>query len=303
MPWLGKDPHGNMRDLSRLRTIVEETFSSAALISWLDAPKEEKKELTLRLLQVLLDPRVKKQPQGQSLPRLDGISIPSELAQNPQMTICLVVSQLVREKPPAVPEGTWQMLQLGSEWRHGQPGYEAIDDPGKLFNFLAQYSRAVTSLKEVHDFLSLQTLGGRALTDVASAGSTTPSAKSTRHSLGQDDRKKIVGLEKQGVACQSLVATARHRPAHQSRVTVVAVWVMPERTVNSELIFMPTRIQPLPGWIPNLPTVRCNLQQASCAQGPKWESVRWSWLSCGVSVFGEQQAAHLREQNTHKTDR
>eukprot|EP01040_Poterioochromonas_malhamensis_P018087 gene18087-21009_t len=101
--WLTNDAAVNMRQLSRLRNTIDDAFGGATKATWLDAPKEKKREWTIRLLQILLDPRVKKPPNGQSLPRLESVAIPPDLTQSPQMTLCLLTGEVIREKTPLRP--------------------------------------------------------------------------------------------------------------------------------------------------------------------------------------------------------
>lgn len=120
---------------------------------------------------------MKKPPNEQSLPRLEAVAIPPDLTQSPQMTLCLLSGELIGEKAPSVPDNMWKILGLGTEWRHGRENYVAIYDPGNLFNFLAQYSRAAASLQETHAFCNLQKLERRPLSSNSLTSGVSSMAK------------------------------------------------------------------------------------------------------------------------------
>lgn len=133
-------------------------FTGAATkAAWLTALEDKKKELTLRLLQILLDPRVSQKPVvGQALPRLESNAISADLVRNPQMVLCLLIADLIRGRPPAVLRNSWRTLALGDEWRPGESNRVVINEPGTLLNFLSQYSSSVASRRAVYDFLNLR---------------------------------------------------------------------------------------------------------------------------------------------------
>jgi len=144
--WMTRTPNENHTEISNCRAAVMEGLA-ATLPQWSAASSEQKKSWVLRLLQILLDPRVKQPALGTTLPRMDAQSIPHQFADSAQMAIALLTYEIIKGLHANEDIGDfWERFQLKRWHPSNDEGLITIDDPEKLFDFLSKLCRSCNAV-------------------------------------------------------------------------------------------------------------------------------------------------------------
>eukprot|EP01033_Poteriospumella_lacustris_P015852 gene15852-11345_t len=144
--WMTRTPSENHTEISNCRAAVMEGLA-ATLPQWSAASPEQKKSWVLRLLQILLDPRVKQPSLGTTLPRMDAQSIPAHLSGSAQMAIALLTYEIVKGLHANEDVGDfWERFQLTRWHPSNEEELITIDNPEKLFDFLSKLCRSCNAV-------------------------------------------------------------------------------------------------------------------------------------------------------------
>eukprot|EP01033_Poteriospumella_lacustris_P013483 gene13484-9647_t len=170
---------GAMFALSTLRGVVDTELDDSIIEKWTSADDEQQQRWTIRLLHIILDPRVCATPSpANKLPRLEASSVPPTLQGSAQMELCIMLHGLITGTL-AGEDDMWDLLAL-SRWRPGRSGHP-IQTPAALFMCITTWYRALHRITRVVgqakvDLIHLAPTQG----DAAMGGGTQLSASSFR---------------------------------------------------------------------------------------------------------------------------
>lgn len=216
--WMTSTPDVNHTLISNCRAAVMEGLA-ASQKQWNAAVPEQKKKWVIRLLQILLDPRVKTSSLGQPLPRMDAQSIPAHLVDNAQMAICLFAHEIIKGSYLTDEvEDFWARLNL-QRWHPGDPNFVEIDEPGKLFDFLSKVCRSANSLAATMQrirvkyellFPSEETAGTGKLPSGSNSAQSANRGGGGNHPRSQNGNKHRSGYDK-------LSSNGQHRSSNNTQ--------------------------------------------------------------------------------------